>query len=34
MPGRESVRAWENSSQDAVSKIINTSFKALAPWKP
>jgi len=28
MPGRESVRAWENSSQDAVSKIINTSFNS------
>lgn len=28
MPGRESVRAWENSSQDAVSKIINTRFNS------
>ena len=28
MPGRENVRAWENSSQDAVSKIINTRFNS------
>ena len=30
MPGRESVRAWENSSQDAVSKIINTRFNSIS----
>lgn len=28
MPGRENVRAWENNSQDAVSKIINTRFNS------
>lgn len=30
MPGRESVRAWENSSQDAVTKIINASFNSIS----
>lgn len=30
MPGRESVRAWENSSQDAVTKIINTRFNSIS----
>ncbi|MDG2966763.1 lactate dehydrogenase [Pseudomonas extremaustralis] len=30
IPGRESVRAWENSSQDAVTKIINASFNSIS----
>ncbi|WP_455885158.1 lactate dehydrogenase [Pseudomonas spelaei] len=30
LPGQELVRAWENTSQDALSKTINTNFNALS----
>lgn len=30
LPGQESVRAWENNNQDAVTKAINSSFNSVS----